>query len=193
MGRRSTVALALAVCLAAGFAATRAKRRALAADLATARDLHGGGYAGSGAGRRCHPGHYESWSRTFHRTMTTEATAASIRGDFSGATLRHAGVDARMDRDTDGGYRMTFATAGAPPGTGRVVRAVGSRRYQQYLAAEGDALWRLPVAYHIEEKRWFPMTGAFLFSDDTVIDDAARPRYGGGVFDRHVTGRNDDC
>ena len=76
-----------------------------------------------------------------------------------------------MDRDAGGGYRMTFATPGAPPRTAKVVRAVGSRRYQQYLAAEGDTLWRLPVAYHIEEKRWFPMTGAFLFSDDATIDD----------------------
>jgi predicted CXXCH cytochrome family protein len=190
---RRLVALALAIGVTAVTAGVRAKRRALAADLATARDLHGGGYVGSQACRRCHPEHDASWSRTFHRTMTTEATAANIRGDFSGATLRHAGVEARMDRDADGGYRMTFATTGAPPRTVRVVRAVGSRRYQQYLAAEGDALWRLPVAYHIEEKRWFPMTGAFLFSDDTAIDDAARPRYGGGVFDRHVTRWNDNC
>ena len=125
--------------------------------------------------------------------MTTEATPANVRGDFSGATLRHAGVEARMDRAADGSYQMTFAAPGSPPRTAKVVRAVGSRRYQQYLAADGDALWRLPVAYHIEEKRWFPMTGAFLFADDTRIDDLARPRYGGGVFDRHVTRWNDNC
>jgi predicted CXXCH cytochrome family protein len=125
--------------------------------------------------------------------MTTEATPANIRGDFSGATLRHAGVEARMDRGTDGSYRMTFAGPGSPPQTARVVRAVGSRRYQQYLAVEGDTLWRLPVAYHIEEKRWFPMTGAFLFSDGATVDDATRPRFGGGEFDRHVTRWNDNC
>ena len=190
---RGLVALALAIGVTAGAAGVWAKRRALAADLATARDLHGGGYVGSLACRRCHPDHDATWSRTFHRTMTTEATPANIRGDFSGATLRHAGVEARMDRDADGGYRMTFATPGAPPRTAKVVRAVGSRRYQQYLAAEGDTLWRLPVAYHIEEKRWFPMTGAFLFSDRATIDDDTRPRYGGGVFDRHVTRWNDNC
>jgi len=193
MSRRWLIALALVAGVTGGGAALRAKRRALAADLATARDLHGGGYAGSLACRRCHPDHYTTWSRTFHRTMTTEATTTNIRGDFSGATLRHAGVEARMDRDADGGFRMTFRTPGAPPRTAKVVRAVGSRRYQQYLAAEGDALWRLPVAYHIEEKRWFPMTGAFLFADATAIDDAARPRFGGGVFDRHVTRWNDNC
>ena len=99
-----------------------------------------------------------------------------------------------MDRDAGGGYRMTFATPGSPPRAAKVVRAVGSRRYQQYLAAEGDTLWRLPVAYHIEEKRWFPMTGAFLFSDGASVDAPGRPTYGGGgVFDRHVTRWNDNC
>src|SRR6478736_6460029 len=122
MSRRSVVALALAVGVTAGLAAVWSKRRALAADLATARDLHGAGYVGAQACRSCHPDPYATWSRTFHRTMTTEATPAKIRGDFSGATLRHAGVQARMDRDADGGYRMTFASPGAPARTAKVVR-----------------------------------------------------------------------
>src|SRR4051794_37248547 len=172
---RGFVALALAIGVTASVAGVRAKRRALAADLATTRDLHGGGYAGSGACRRCHPEHDASWSRTFHRTMTTEATAANIRGDFSGATLRHAGVEARMDRDADGGYRMTFTSPGGPPRTVSIVRAVGSRRYQQYLAAEGDTLWRPPRPYPTEGKRRVPLTGALPFFDGTPLEDRPRP------------------
>lgn len=133
--------------------------------------------------------------------MTAEATPASVLGDFSGVTLQSDGVTARMDRDGDGGYRMTFTRAGEPPRVAKVVRTVGSRRYQQYLARQGDAYWRLPVAYHVEERRWFPMTGAFLFSDpDTAPDHAppdpvpvARPVFGGGDFDRHVARWNDNC
>src|SRR5262245_13462217 len=136
MSRRSLIALAIAVGVTAGVAVVWAKQRALAADLDRPRDLHGGGYIGAQACRTCHAEHYTTWSRTFHRTMTTEATPAKVRGDFSGATLRHAGVEARMDRDADGGFRMTFASPGAPARTAKVVRAVGSRRYQQYLAAE---------------------------------------------------------
>jgi len=195
MGRRAYVVLALTVCAAGVVVAARAKKKnaALAADLATARDLHGGAHAGSAACRRCHAEQYASWRRTFHRTMTTEAAPASVRGDFSGQTLHHEGVEARMDRDADGGFRMTFTAAGSSPRVAKVVRAVGSRRYQQYLAVEGDSFWRLPVAYHIEEKRWFPMTGAFLFADGTAIADSTRPVFGGGVFDRHVTRWNDNC
>src|SRR6187455_90797 len=142
MGRRAYAVLALAVCAAVVIAArVNKKNAALAADLATPRDLHGGAHAGSAACRRCHTEQYASWRRTFHRTMTTEAAPASVRGDFSGQTLRHEGVEARMDRDADGGFRMTFTADGASPRVAKVARAVGSRRYQQYLAVEGDSFW----------------------------------------------------
>jgi hypothetical protein len=176
------------------------ERRAISADLRRPRDLHGGGYVGSDACRGCHEEHYVSWHRTFHRTMTAEATTDSVLGDFSGATLRQGGVTARMGRDARGGYQMTFASAGTPARTVEVVRTVGSRRYQQYLARVGDSYWRLPVAWHVEEQRWFPMTGAFLFSDpksdvsgDADGAGAGRPVFGGGDFDRHVTRWNDNC
>ena len=126
----------------------------------------------------------------------------TVLGDFSGATLRRGNVTARMDRDARGGYQMTFTSPGARPRTIDVVRTVGSRRYQQYLAHDGDTYWRLPVAWHVEERRWFPMTSAFLFSDpsgeagDAVDSVGARPGqpvFGGGSFDRHVTRWNDNC
>jgi predicted CXXCH cytochrome family protein len=125
--------------------------------------------------------------------MTAEATPESVLGKFDGAALQHAGVTARMDRDGAGGFRVTFTPDGGAPRAVAVARTVGSHRYQQYLARDGDTYWRLPVAWHVEERRWFPMTGAFLFSDDAEIDLPGRPIFGGGVFDRHVTRWNDNC
>ncbi len=171
--------------------------RRVSADLSRVRDLHQVGYVGSASCRGCHDDHLASWHRTFHRTMTAEATAESVRGDFSGATLTSAGVTARMDRDPRGGYQMTFTRPGVPAKTVEVARTVGSRRYQQYLAREGDTYWRLPVAWHVEDRRWFPMTSAFLFADPSLAAGAnppdVRPVYGGGDFDRHVTRWNDNC
>ena len=198
MSRRARLFLPLAALAILGTAAfgAWAERRSISADLARPRDLHGTGFVGSGACRGCHQEHYTSWHRTFHRSMTAEATSDSVRGDFSGATLTSAGVTARMDRDAGGGYQMTFTKSGAPSRTVEVVRTVGSRRYQQYLARDGDSYWRLPVAWHVEEQRWFPMTSAFLFSDPTsatVGSPPGRPIFGGGDFDRHVTRWNDNC
>jgi predicted CXXCH cytochrome family protein len=169
------------------------KAMSLRTDLAAPRDLHGVAFVGSDACGQCHGDNHRSWHRTFHRTMTAEATSASVLGAFDGATLRHEGITARMDRDPSGGFRMTFTPDGGTPRAVTVARAVGSHRYQQYLAKEGDTYWRLPVAWHVEEKRWFPMTGAFLFPDDAAIALPGRPVYGGGVFDRHVTRWNDNC
>jgi predicted CXXCH cytochrome family protein len=187
--RRRLAILAVAVFAIAGWAKARSLRR----DLATPRDLHGGAFVGSEACRACHADNHRTWRRTFHRSMTAEATPASVLGAFDGTTLSHAGVTAHMDRDATGAFRMTFAPDGGAARTVTVARTVGSHRYQQYLAKEGDTYWRLPVAWHVEEKRWFPMTGAFLFADDTALDAPGRPVFGGGVFDRHVTRWNDNC
>ena len=202
MSRRARFLAPLAAAVLVGAVAVGVwlERRAISADLGRPRDLHGGGFVGSVACRGCHEEHYASWHRTFHRSMTAEATTDSVRGDFSGATLRQGDVTTRMDRDARGGYRMTFTSAEAPPRTVDVVRTVGSRRYQQYLARDGDSYWRLPVAWHVEEQRWFPMTGAFLFCR-SLLRSLRRFRRGAGRaagfrrgdFDRHVTRWNDNC
>ncbi len=159
---------ALALCLWAV-----RDRRAVAIDLATARELHGAAYAGSAACGACHAEHSASWHRTFHRTMTQEAGPETVAGDFSGATYTYEGITARMHRDGAGRYLMTFTRAAGGPAVDAVVtRAVGSRRYQQYLADVDGALWRLPIAYHVEERRWFHMNGAFLTPDPKDSDDA---------------------
>ena len=187
------VARVAMMVVAAVTVAVAIKARSLRAELATPRDLHGVAFVGSDACGRCHEDNHRSWHRTFHRTMTAEATTASVLGAFDGETLRHDGVVAKMDRDGTGAFRMTFTPEGGAPRAVTVARTVGSHRYQQYLAKEGDTYWRLPVAWHVEEKRWFPMTGAFLFADDTRLDVPGRPVFGGGVFDRHVTRWNDNC
>jgi predicted CXXCH cytochrome family protein len=186
---RARVALVTAVI---ALSVAGIKVRSLRIDLATPRDLHGVGFVGSDSCGGCHEGNHRSWGRTFHRTMTAEATPSSVLGAFDGATLVHDGVTARMDR-VGAAFRMTFTPDGGAPRAVTVARTVGAHRYQQYLAKEGDTYWRLPVAWHVEEKRWFPMTGAFLFSDEARIDAPGRPVFGGGVFDRHVTRWNDNC
>ncbi len=215
------VLLAGAGVVVGAAALVRIERRAVQVDLATERDLHGQAYAGSLTCRGCHEDHYRTWHRTFHRTMTQEVSArnaGAVLGDFSGTTYRHDGVDARMDRDPAGAFRMTFTSATdatRPPVIAVVSRAIGSRRYQQYLTRIGDAEYRLPVAFHVGDRRWFHMNGAFPFADPQPAGDrtAAPPpspsavpaagtlaafvaglaRLGGSEYARHVTRWNDNC
>ena len=167
-----------------------ADTRAVRSELRSARDLHEADYEQSGACQRCHPSQFESWGNTFHRTMTQEASPTSVLGDFDDATLMYGGVRAEMRRDVSGHFTMRFTGPdGREWSRATVVRTIGSHRYQQYLAADGDMLFRLPVAWHIEEQRWFHMNGAFLTPDPERRGAAIAPE----DYYRHVTRWNDNC
>jgi predicted CXXCH cytochrome family protein len=150
----------------------------------------------------CHPGHFASWHRTFHRTMTQLATPAAVLGDFANATFTYQGVTSRFTHEA-GGY---FIETLAPDGTRErdsVVLTVGSRRIQQYVTVVGDRHVRLPLAWDIGERRWIHLNGAFLHPDGADFNThravwdqncifchnvKAQPRYDGATnrFDAQV-------
>src|SRR5439155_26319942 len=45
------------------------------------------GYAGSKACRSCHKDQFESWHRSYHRTMTQITAADTVKADFHGVVL----------------------------------------------------------------------------------------------------------
>jgi predicted CXXCH cytochrome family protein len=158
-------------------------------DLERPRNLHQVEYATSQTCTRCHGDHAASFRRTFHRTMTQLAGPDSVLGDFSNARLSYFGAEARFSRGADGAYWVSYGAASFASRSYRVVKTVGSRRYQQYLAERDGVLVRLPVAWHIAEKRWFHMNGAFL-TPDPALESAG---ISGSDYERHVTRWNDNC
>jgi predicted CXXCH cytochrome family protein len=131
---------------------------------------------------KCHADHYESWHRSYHRTMTREATPEYVKGDFQDAVHEYQGVLTRMSRvgDTyqmhtiDPEWALQAARAGGktdqlpPPRhtTFRVDRLVGSHWLQECLHRQPNGRYiRLPVLYHIGERRWIHTNGAFLAPD----------------------------
>ncbi len=111
-----------------------------------------------------------------------------MRGDFDDARLDYFGVQARAIRGTAGQFVVEYEGPGVPRARFVVEKTVGSRRYQQYVAARGGELIRLPIAYHLEERRWFHMNGAFLTPDPMATGALALTDY-----ERHVTRWNDNC
>jgi hypothetical protein len=162
--------------------------RALQRDLATPRDLHGAQHGGASECTRCHPDHAASFGRTFHRTMTQLASERSVLGRFDDQPIDYFGVRARASRGPRGEFVIEYAGPQLPATRFVVEKTVGSRRYQQYIAARDGELVRLPIAYHIEEQRWFHMNGAFLTPDPQPEPALARHDY-----ERHVTRWNDNC
>jgi predicted CXXCH cytochrome family protein len=160
-------------------------------ELAEQRNLHHASYVTAAECTRCHPQHAESFARTFHRTMTRSATRADVKAPFAGETLDYFGVRARMERDERGKFWISYGGESVPEQRYFLEKTVGSRRYQQYVArAEDGSQVRLPLAYHLEEQRWFHMNGAFLTPDPEPSREGQVSR---ADYERHVTRWNDNC
>jgi predicted CXXCH cytochrome family protein len=164
---------------------------AVAREVQTPQTLADTAFAGSQTCRSCHPDHTASFRRTFHRTMTQDATPTSVLGRFDGSSLDYFGVRASMTRGPAGEFVMSFSAPSGQHWQAQVERCVGSRRYQQYLARDGDVYFRLPVAWDVAEQRFIHMNGAFL------TPDPVKPHETGSIdnadYNRHVTRWNDNC
>jgi predicted CXXCH cytochrome family protein len=132
------------------------------------------GWAKSTTCRSCHLDHYNSWHRTFHRTMTQEASPKSVVGAFDGRTMTFQGVSARPVRRADSFFVEYLNPAGDIFRSLKILRTVGSHRYQQYLVDapndDADNYYRIPLVWHIEEQRWIHLNGAFLQPDNLPYD-----------------------
>jgi len=159
------------------------------AELKRPRDLHGTKYETAAACPRCHVERAASFDRTFHRSMTRKAQGPNVMAPFAGEVVRYFDVPARMERDERGTPVMHIGGGAVPEQRFEVALTVGSRRYQQYVGRIGDALYRLPWAYHLEEKRWFHMNGAFLTPDPVPGPNGIEA----ADYVRHVTRWNDNC
>lgn len=138
-------------------------------------NFHTGNYSGSEKCKGCHQENFESWSKTYHKTMTQEATDISVAGNFDGSYQTYWGITIRPLKINN---RYYFEYINPQNGenlyTLEIKRTVGSRRYQQYLAQTDNTqgnYYRLELLWHIEDQRWIHLNGAFLGSDNQAFDN----------------------
>jgi predicted CXXCH cytochrome family protein len=177
-------ALGLTLLLAALATAAAWRVAQIRVELAAPFDRHGVAYAGAATCRSCHEGRHASWHRTFHRTMTQEASPRSVQGRFDGQIVEYWGVPVRpVTRDGRYFFEYLGPDRNTVVATAEVLRTVGSHRYQQYLAQvpeTGANYHRLQLLWHSGDQRWVHVNGAFLHDDDQ--------HYSG-----HVTTWNPNC
>ena len=133
-------------------------------------DLSKTAYVGSNACEECHQDRHDTWHVTFHRTMTQDATDQSVVADFDNRTFEYEGVMSRFTKEGGTFFVETLGPSGQREKL-QVVRTVGSRRIQQYVIKTGDRHLRIPLAWNIEEKRWFHLNGGFLHPDGTDFNE----------------------
>lgn len=129
-------------------------------------------FASSDACRQCHIDHYESWHRSYHRTMTQLATEESVRAPFDGRSLESNGSSCKVDRngewffvqmkDPDGSSQD--ATTGSSQVNLPVVMTTGSHHLQAYWvpSQHGNKVRLFPWVYHIDSDRWIPNGDSFI-------------------------------
>ena len=129
------------------------------------------GYVSSETCRACHPSQYESWSASYHRTMTQIATPRTARAPFDNVTVSN--VHGRPMQLTRRGDQLWAAfddpdSSENPDQRARIERQVvmitGSHHQQIFWYATGKnrLIGQLPGAYLIREQRWIPRRAAVL-------------------------------
>ncbi len=146
-------------------------------------------FVGSENCRSCHPSQYESWHRSYHRTMTQVASPQSVRGTFKDVDLFARGEDYHLSRrgdefwvnmiDPDWSYSRAideykFKTGKIsrpprpepnPPRVDKQVTMVtGSHHMQAYWVPGkyGNHQFNFPFTFLFEEQRWVPRDDVFL-------------------------------
>jgi predicted CXXCH cytochrome family protein len=134
----------------------------------------------------CHKSRHASWQRSFHRSMTRDATPENVKADFNDAVYTYQGITSRMYRRGDEFFIETMDPAWAntmqgrglpqdqwgPPKTREfsVDRLVGSHWFQQMFHRDKHGRYiRLPLIYHLVEKRWIHASGAFLAPETPIF------------------------
>ena len=140
-----------------------------------------GGFATSDRCQACHPGQYQSWYQSYHRTMTQAATPETVLAPFDGVRLvdyrgettllgrtgDHYSVEMRAFWQLEEPGQRGAATrlAALPRVKQRIVMATGSHHLQAFwirLADYGGAYVQLPWIYQIAEQRWIQAADSFL-------------------------------
>lgn len=161
------LAIALVVMLA-GFAAFNVTAREINRDQIALAPVD---YVQSNQCILCHPGQYETWHQTYHRTMTQIPSEESVLGNFDDATLTFQGVTSRFYQRGEFFYIQTINSDGVPTEF-EVAFTIGSRRIQQYVTRlSNNTHWRLPLAWNISEERWFHLNGGFLHPDGSEFNE----------------------
>jgi hypothetical protein len=141
------------------------------------------GFVTSAVCRECHQRQHASWHDSYHRTMTQEVNANTIRGNFDGEIHSVSGYPCRPFKTIDG-FFMTLVhprwdlqeiEAGRDPRrnqrppliTYKIDRVIGSHHQQVYLSQGPDGGFHtMPLVWDITRARWITRAGSFLSKSD---------------------------
>src|SRR5262249_6455045 len=145
------------------------------------------GYVSSRTCKACHPSQYDTWHRSYHRTMTQLATPSTVRANFDDVQV-NGGYDKSMSLKRRG--NELWAEFDDPDLHGareevrrvkrQVVMVTGSHQQQVYWYRTdfNRLLGQLPLMYLVAERRWIPRGRGFL-EPPAYGEEGTAPENGG--------------
>ena len=135
------------------------------------------GYVGSKVCRSCHEDQFDSWHRSYHRTMTQLAAADTVQADFHNVVLTNDGTRFVLSQKSNEFWvHMERAVPALPGETSpepvdvRVGLATGSHHMQVFWLPGGIGNMQVgfPFTWLIPEKRWVPRNSTFVRPPDAA-------------------------
>ena len=121
-------------------------------------------YMSSQTCRACHPGEYDSWHNSYHRTMTQLAKPEAVLAKWNGTQLPHSGSQLKLEQTNDEYWVTTINADGNRQGKQRMTMTTGSHHLQVYWLGDknGNLQHPFPYGWLIADQKWAPVEDTFL-------------------------------
>ena len=83
-------------------------------------------YTSSKTCRACHPGEYDSWHNSYHRTMTQLAKPEAVLAKWHGTKLPHSGSQLKLEKKKNENWVTTIGDDGTKESKQRITMTTGS-------------------------------------------------------------------
>ena len=124
----------------------------------------GNAYTSSQTCRACHPGEYDSWHKSYHRTMTQLAKPDAVLAKWHGTELPLGQARLHLEKKGDEYWVTTVGADGIKQAVQRLTMTTGSHHLQVYWVGDkaGNMQHPFPYGWLIADQKWAPVEDTFL-------------------------------
>ena len=124
----------------------------------------GKNYTSSQTCRACHPSEYDSWHKSYHRTMTQLAKPGAVLANWHGTELPLGQAKLLLEKKGGEYWVTTIGADGIKQTVQRMTMTTGSHHLQVYWTGDkaGNMQHPFPYGWLIADQKWAPVEDTFL-------------------------------